>query len=115
MGVDFLKSKCPEFAKGWDSDRLKSVNSQLFADGAELIAADVVFKTIGAHSLREGEEVLVRAEGDRLCILSALAPAAILVQPNATAVSKIHETGGYARGRIAAAYPTLDLVKVHIR
>jgi hypothetical protein len=115
MGVDFLKSKCPQFTKAWDTERLSSSRNRLFSDASGLIATDLVFKTTGPQTFREGDEVLVRADGDRLNILADLAPAGVFAAPNSPVIEKIRESGGYARGIIEAAYPTLDLVRVQIR
>lgn len=115
MGVDFLKSKCPGFAKAWDAERLNSSRNRLLEGASNVLATDVVFRTNRSHAFHEGDEVLVRADNDRLNILADLAPAAVFIAPNSTLIDKIRESGGYAHGRIEAAYPTLDLVRVQIR
>jgi hypothetical protein len=113
MGVDFLKSRCKPFAKGWDKARLDSAH-RLSAAGRET-RQEIVAKTIGPNSFREGEEVLVRVDSDGLSVLFDLRRAAVLVEPSDALISAIRDTGGYARGTIKAAYPTLDLVRVQIR
>jgi len=115
VGVDFLKSKQKKFAKGWDTERLAASRRQLLGGDEEILASDVVARTIGPNSLHQGDEVLVRADGDRLSILVDLAPAAVFVEPTPAIVNAVRESGRYARGTIQAAYPTLGLLKVQLQ
>lgn len=115
MGVDFLKTKCKQFAKGWDVERLESARNRFLSAGSDSLASGVVAKSIGPHNFHAGDEVLVRADGDGVSILVDLAATAILVEPSPAIVNAIRESGGYARGTVEAAYPTLDLLKLQIR
>ena len=115
MGVDFLKAKQKQFAKGWDLQRLAASQRRLLGNDAGVLANDVVARTIGTNSLHEGDEVLVRADGDRLGVVVDLAPAAIFLEPTPAIVNAVRESGGYARGTIQAAYPTLGLLKVQLQ
>jgi hypothetical protein len=112
VGVDFLKSKQKSFAKGWDVERLGI--SQRHLHGID-VANDVVARTIGPNDLHDGDQVLVRADGDRLSVVVDLAPAAVFLEPTPAIVNAIRESGGYARGTIQAAYPTLGLITVQLR
>lgn len=115
MGVDFLKSKCKESAKGWDVERVESARNRFLTAGSDSLASGVVAKTIGPHNFHVGDEVLVRADSGGVSILVDLAPTAVLVEPSPAIVNAIRESGGYARGTVEAAYPTLDLLRVQIR
>lgn len=115
MGVDFLKSKCKPFVKAWDAHRLHATESRLFGADSNRLVTSVVAKTTGPHTLRGGDEVLLRVDGDRLSILADLASVAVVLEPSASISTAIRESGGYARGTIEASYPTLDLMKVQIR
>ena len=100
MGVDFLKSKCPQFKKGWDADRLASSRAT-FSGANATIPATVTANPIAPHTLREGDEVLVHTDGDRLEVLVDLAPQAVCIEIPSVAQA-IRDTGGYARGTIGA-------------
>ena len=112
MGVDFLKSKCPQFQKGWDADRLASARTKFPGAGAT-IRATMTTEPSAPHTLREGDEVLVHANGDRLEVLIDLTPHAVCVE-SASVARAIRDTGGYARGTIGAL-PASDLLTVHIQ
>jgi hypothetical protein len=115
MGVDFLKSKAKAFTKGLDSDRLASTRRHLFAHHPEHIATGAIAKVVGPQKLAAGDDVLVRADGDRLVVVVDLAETAVFEKPPDSLVQAIRQSGGYAKGRIEAAYPTLELVKVLVQ
>lgn len=115
MGVDFLKSKCKAFSKTWDAARLQSNESRLFSAESHTLGTSVVAKSVAPHTLHDGDEVLVRVDGDGMSIIADLARVAILPEPRADLANAIRESGGYARGTVQAAYPTLGLLKVEIR
>lgn len=114
MGVDFLRSKQKGFAKGWDSERL-AISRRRFGGVAGILANEVVARTIGATNLHEGDDVLVRADGERLSVIVDLAVTAVFLEPTAAVANAVRESGGYARGLIQAVYPSLGLLKVQLR
>jgi hypothetical protein len=114
MGVDFLKSKAKSFNKGWDLSRVELARKGLFTREPDCLATGVVAKMIGTP-LRTGDSVLVRTDGDRLVVVDDLAVRAVFVKPPPDVFDKIRASGGYAKGEIALAMPSLQLVEVTIR
>jgi hypothetical protein len=114
MGVDFLKSKQKQFAKGWDFERLAAFQSRLLG-GDSGISTSIVAQVVGSNSLHEGDHVLVRAEGDRISVLVDLAPAAVSLESAPVIANAVRESGGYARGTIQTADSSLGLVKVQLQ
>ncbi len=114
MGVDFLKSKQKKFAKGWDAERLASSRRRL-GNESGILANEVVARTLGVANLHEGDDVLVRADGECLSVIVDLAPTAILLEPTSAIVKAVRESGGYAHGLIQAVYPSLGLLKVQLQ
>jgi hypothetical protein len=113
VGVDFLKSKCKKFSKGWDVQRLNAALSKVQAESAKA-SEEVVARTVAAHEFRAGDEVTLRADGDRVSIVVDLVPTAI-VEATPDVTKAILESGGYARGTIRAAHPSLCLLSIHIQ
>jgi len=114
MGVDFLKSKAKTFTKGWDLSRLELARRNLFTRDPSCLATRVVARTLGP-TLRVGDAVLVRTDGNRLVVIDDLAIRAVFVKPPPDVFDRIRDSGGYANGEIAVAFPTLQLVEVTIR
>jgi len=114
MGVDFLKSKAKTFIKGWDSSRLELARRNLFTRDPSCLATRVVARTLGS-TLSVGDVVLVRTDGSRLVVIDDLAIRAVFVKPPPDVFDRIRDSGGYAHGEIAGAFPTLQLVEVTIR
>jgi hypothetical protein len=115
VGTDFLKSKQKKFAKGWDPERLAANQRRFVGADTATLSTDIVARTDEANTLHEGDEVLVRADQDRLSIVVDLAPAALAVEPTPAILNAVRDSGGYARGTIQATYPTLGLIKVHLQ
>ena len=114
MGVDFLKLKAKSFTKGWDASRVELARKGLFTREPSCLATWVVARTIGT-TLKAGDLVLVRTDGDRLVVVDDLAVQAILLKPPPDVYERIRESGGYAKGEIAVAFPSLQLIEVTIR
>jgi|GEM_PF-1525176 len=115
MGVDFLKSKAKTFVKAWDNSRLEIARRGLFTREPDCVAKNVVAKSIGPLTLRAGDQVLLRADGDRLLVLVDLSVRAEFIKPPASVVEAIRKSGEYAKGNIATAFPTLGLIEVSIQ
>ena len=112
MGVDFLKSKAKPFLKGLDSARVSLARRTLFTrDLSEPVCA-IVARSVGPNSLRTGEAVLLRTDGDRLAVVVDLGVRGYVVKPREADIARIKQVGGCVRGQVIRAYPTLDLVEV---
>jgi hypothetical protein len=114
MGVDFLKSKQKKFAKGWDLERINALQRRLLGSDTGILT-DVVARVVGTTSLHEGDQVLVRADGDYLSVVVDLTPAAVSLEATPAIVNAVRESGGYARGTIQVAQANLGLVKVRLQ
>ena len=114
MGVDFLRSKAKAFNKTWDTSRVNLARRTLFTRDPQATPVSAVARMTGPTSLAVGDEVVVQTDGNRLLLVIEHSVRGEVVKPATSVLETIQGCGGYALGRVSAAYPTMTLAEVQL-
>lgn len=115
MGVDFLRSKAKSFEKAFDRGRAEITRKTLFTSEPGGITQHLVARSVDHCPLKVGDPVLMRSEGEQMLVMVDVTVYGRVVKPPEGMLNAVRSAGGYAKGCIAASYPSLSLLEVSLQ